>query len=112
MLTPLFLPFIYIGLSHNENNHVTYFKNEILKPFYNNCFNNVKYEADVPISKKELQNISKYLFFKSELNSNDSIVMKINGKEVVLSNLYYNYTYNNMDMNSYNNDIIINCSFY
>ncbi len=80
ILIELFVPFIYL-FSHNKRNHILYFKKEILTPFFNYCFNNVKYEFDNPISKIELNKISKYLFLDFKLKSNDSITLQINEKK-------------------------------
>ena len=92
ILIELFVPFIYL-FSHNKRNHILYFKKEILTPFFNYCFNNVKYEFDNPISKIELNKISKYLFLDFKLKSNDSITLQINEKKIQMSNIHYNYRY-------------------
>lgn len=90
--TELLVPFIYLFF-HNKGNYILYFKKEILTPFFNYCFNNAKYEFDNPISKMDLNKISKYLFFNFKMKSNDSITLQIDGKKIQMSNICYLYTY-------------------
>ena len=92
LVVELFGPFIYL-FSNNKENYILYFKKEILTSFFNYCINNAKYEFDNPISKKELNKISKYLFFNFKMKSNDSVTLQIDGKKIQMSNICYDYTY-------------------
>lgn len=87
-------PFIYLRFSKNNGDYITYLKKEILTPFFNYCFNNINYKMNEPFSKEELKHICKYLFFKWGIHSNDSIEIRINNKNINVTNVYYYYNRN------------------